>query len=144
MSTSCPPFFFCFDLRWNKLTVIHPMNGVDVNYSDYVQPTKDRLINWVSPRFAAVADMMPELFIPPSILKSGEMDTGVYLFHLLEHYKGNKTDCPLIITSVSQLKRYALKLCLRIMTSGDNMLKATVERSAEEWNCVPMYDPFPY
>ncbi|XP_074313950.1 uncharacterized protein LOC141649152 [Silene latifolia] len=31
------------------------------------------------------------------------------------------------------------------MTSGDNMLKATVERSAEEWNCVPIgYRRLPY
>ncbi|KAH9608181.1 hypothetical protein KSS87_014869 [Heliosperma pusillum] len=137
---SCPPFLFCFNLGNSKLQIIHPMKDTAVTYADYIQPTKDLLISLLEPKLPVVTSvswMMPEVFIPKSSLNCDQIDNGLHLLRILETFKGSKNGYSIGLMNEIQLTRYALRVCHRIITCNENILRKKVQQDAEKWSSVP-------
>ncbi|KAH9618619.1 hypothetical protein KSS87_015731 [Heliosperma pusillum] len=137
---SCPPFVFCFNLGNSKLQIIHPMKDTAVTYADYIQPTKDLLISLLEPKLPVVTSvswMMPEVFIPKSSLNCDQIDNGLHLLRILETFKGSKNGYSIGLMNEIQLTRYALRVCHRIITCNENILRKKVQQDAEKWSSVP-------
>ncbi|KAH9615608.1 hypothetical protein KSS87_002905 [Heliosperma pusillum] len=137
---SCPPFLFCFNLGNSKLQIIHPMKDTAVTYADYIQPTKDLLISLLEPKFPVVTSvswMMPEVFIPKSSLNCDQIDNGLHLLRILETFKGSKNGYSIGLMNEIQLTRYALRVCHRIITCNENILRKKVQQDAKKWSFVP-------
>ncbi|KAH9616911.1 hypothetical protein KSS87_009296 [Heliosperma pusillum] len=145
---SCPPFLFCFNLGNSKLQIIHPMKDTAVTYADYIQPTKDLLISLLEPKLPVVTSvswMMPEVFIPKSSLNCDQIDNGLHLLRILETFKGSKNGYSIGLMNEIQLTRYALRVCHRIITCNENILRKKVQQDAEKWSSVPRgYQLLPY
>ncbi|KAH9620903.1 hypothetical protein KSS87_007856 [Heliosperma pusillum] len=137
---SCPPFLFCFNLGNSKLQIIHPMKDTAVTYADYIQPTKDLLISLLEPKLPVVTSvswMMPEVFIPKSSLNCDQIDNGLHLLRILETFKGSKNGYSIGLMNEIPLTRYALRVCHRIITCNENILRKKVQQDAEKWSSVP-------
>ncbi|KAH9614337.1 hypothetical protein KSS87_015729 [Heliosperma pusillum] len=145
---SCPPFLFCFNLGNSKLQIIHPMKDTAVTYADYIQPTKDLLISLLErklPVVTSVSWMMPEVFIPKSSLNCDQIDNGLHLLRILETFKGSKNGYSIGLMNETQLTLYALRVCHRIITCNENILRKKVQQDAEKWSSVPRgYQLLPY
>ncbi|KAH9615992.1 hypothetical protein KSS87_003681 [Heliosperma pusillum] len=145
---SRPPFLFCFNLGNSKLQIIHPMKDTAVTYGDYIQPTKDLLISLLEPKLPVVTSvswMMPEVFIPKSSLNCDQIDNGLHLLRILETFKGSKNGYSIGLMNETELTRYALRVCHRIITCNENILRKKVQQDAKKWSSVPRgYQLLPY
>ncbi|KAH9615340.1 hypothetical protein KSS87_001469 [Heliosperma pusillum] len=124
------------------------MKDTAVTYADYIQPTKDLLISLLEPKLPVVTSvswMMPEVFIPKSSLNCDQIDNGLHLLRILETFKGSKNGYSIGLMNEIQLTRYALRVCHRIITCNENILRKKVQQDAEKWSSVPRgYQLLPY
>ncbi|KAH9617270.1 hypothetical protein KSS87_011306 [Heliosperma pusillum] len=109
---------------------------------------KDLLISLLEPKLPVVTFvswMMHEVFIPKSSLNCDQIDNGLHLLPILETFKGSKNGYSIGLMNETQLTRYALRVCHRIITCNENILRKKVQQDAEKWNYVPRgYQLLPY
>ncbi|KAH9612697.1 hypothetical protein KSS87_021502, partial [Heliosperma pusillum] len=109
---------------------------------------KDLLISLLEPKLPVVTSvswMMPEVFIPKSSLSCDQIDNGLHLLRILETFKGSKNGYSIGLMNEIQLTRYTLRVCHRIITCNENILRKKVQQDAEKWSSVPRgYQLLPY